>query len=65
MTIAELITKRDLQRNANFLLFVLQDHVMHLAPIPNNITDNAGWDRFVTSAQILQAIEQIRKEVMK
>lgn len=65
MTIAELITKRDLQRNANFLLFVLQDHVMHLAPIPVDITDNAGWDRFILSAQIVRDIEQIRREVMK
>lgn len=65
MTIADLITKRDLQRNANFLLFVLQDHVMHLAPIPNNITDDAGWNNFVTSAQIVRDIDQIRKAVMK
>lgn len=65
MTIAELITKRDLQRDANFLLYVLQDRVADLAPIPVDITDAAGWDRFILSAKIMNDIGLIRLAVMK
>lgn len=65
MTIAELITKRDLQRDMNYLLYVLQDHVADLAPVPLDITDEAGWDRFILSAKIINDIGLIRLEVMK
>lgn len=65
MTIAEFITKRDLQRDMNYLLYVLQDHVADLAPVPVDITDDAGWDKFILSAQLVRDIDQIRKAVMK
>lgn len=65
MTIADFITKRDLQKDMNYLLYVLQDRVADLAPVPFSITDNAGWDKFILSAQLVRDIEQIRKVVMK
>lgn len=65
MTIAQLIAKRELQHDACFLLWVLQSRVMQLAPVPVDITDNAGWDKFILSAQLVRDIEQIRREVMR
>ena len=65
MTIAEIITKRDLQKDMNYLLYVLQDRVADLAPVPLDITDAAGWDRFILSAKIINDIGLIRLEVMK
>ena len=65
MTIKELMTKRELQHDACFILWVLQSHVMNCAPVPVDITDAAGWDKFILSAQLVRDIEQIRKEVMK
>ena len=65
MSIAEFITKRDLQRDMNYLLYVLQDRVADLAPVPLDITDAAGWDRFILSAKIINDIGLIRLKVMK
>lgn len=65
MTISQLITKRDLEHDANFLLDALEDHVMHLAPLPVDFTDDDGWNKFFIRVQIVLDIERIRREVMK